>query len=114
MNSNEDVLKIVYKIKDNLVWEVSQDHIVTILEKQDHLIQRFFRRLGMKIPTYKHVKLDGFGSFVFLQLDGKRSIEEIGCLVEEKYGEQAHPLYERMLLFLNYIDVTADYIERIS
>ena len=114
MNSNEEVLTLIYRIKDNLVWEVSEDQVVTILEKQDHRIQRFFRKIGLKIPVYKRVKLDGFGSFVFLQIDGKRSVEEIGRLLDEKYGEDAHPLYERLLLFLNYIDATAEYIERIS
>lgn len=113
MNSNEEVLSLIYQIKDNLVWEVSDDQVVTILEKQDHWVQRLFRKTGLKIPMYKRVILDGFGSFVFLQIDGKRSVEEIGCLLDEKYGEDAHPLYERLLLFLNYINATAEYIERI-
>jgi hypothetical protein len=114
MNSNEEVLTLIYQIKDNLVWEVSDDQVVSILEKQYHWIQRFFRKIGLKIPVYKRVKLDGFGSFIFLQIDGKRTVEEIGHLLDEKYGEEAHPLYERLLLFLNYIDTTAEYIERIS
>lgn len=53
MKTNQDVLNIVYKICDNIEYDVNEDKIVTILEKQDHKIQNFFRKLKFKIPTYK-------------------------------------------------------------
>ena len=53
LNNNEDVLNIIYKISDNLEYEVDKDNIVTILEKQDHKIQKFFRKLKFRIPEYK-------------------------------------------------------------
>ena len=45
MKSNEEVLNIVYKICNSMEFEVNNKGIVTILEKQDHKIQNFLRRL---------------------------------------------------------------------
>lgn len=112
LNNNEEVLNIIFKISDNLEYETDKDNIVTILEKQDHKIQRFFRKLKFRIPEYKEVTLDKYGSYVLLQIDGKKTIKEIGENLEAKFGDEVHPLYERLLLFLNHIDVNCHYIEK--
>lgn len=114
MKNNEEVLNLVFKKSENVEYEVSSDGIVTILEKQDHKVQNFFRKLKFKIPMYKKMELDEYGSFIFLQIDGKKNVEELGIKLEEKYGEKSHPLYERLLLFLNHIDVNCHYIEKIN
>lgn len=114
MKNNEDVLNIIFKRSDKIEYEVNEEGIVTILEKQDHKIQRFFRKLKFKIPMYKKTELDKYGSFVFLQIDGKKTVKEIGENLELKYKKEAHPLYERLLLFLNHIDVNCNYIEKIN
>lgn len=114
MKNNEEVLNLVFKKSENIKYEVSSDGIVTILEKQDHKVQNFFRKLKFKIPMYKKMELDEYGSFIFLQIDGKKNVEELGIKLEEKYGEESHPLYERILLFLNHIDVNCHYIEKID
>ena len=114
MKNNEEVLNLVFKKSENVEYEVSSDGIVTILEKQDHKVQNFFRKLKFKIPMYKKMELDVYGSFIFLQIDGKKNVEELGIKLEEKYGEKSHPLYERLLLFLNHIDVNCHYIEKIN
>lgn len=111
-NSKENVLNIIFKISDNLEYSVSKDNIVTILEKQDHKIQNFFRKLKFKIPEYKKISLDEYGSYVFLQIDGKNTVKDIGENLETKYGDECHPLYERLLLFLNHIEVNCHYIEK--
>ncbi|WP_251862572.1 PqqD family protein [Clostridium sp. Marseille-Q2269] len=111
-NSKEDVLNIIFKISDNLEYSVSKDNIVTILEKQDHKIQNFFRKLKFKIPEYKKISLDEYGSYVFLQIDGKNTVRDIGENLETKYGDESHPLYERLLLFLNHIEVNCHYIKK--
>ncbi len=111
-NGNQEILNIIFKISDGLEYEVSADQIVTILLKQDHKIQKFVRKLKFRIPEYKKTSLDEYGSYVFLLIDGKRTVKEIGENLEAKYGDKAHPLYERLLLFLNHIDVNCHYIEK--
>jgi hypothetical protein len=114
LSNNEDVLNIIYKISDSFQYEVGIDNIVTMLEKQDHKIQKFFRKLKFRIPEYKKTSLDEYGSCVFLQIDGKKTVKDIGENLEIKYGDKVHPLYERLLLFLNHIDVNCKYIEKVD
>lgn len=114
MKNNEDVLGIIFKVSDTIDVEVNNDDSVIILEKQDHKVQNFFRKLKFKIPQYKKIELDEFGSTVFLLIDGKRTVKEIGEILDSKYGEKIHPLYERLLLFLNHIDVNCNYIEKLD
>ena len=113
MKSNEEILDVVYKICHNIEYEVDGDGTVTIIEKQEHKIQKFFRILKFKIPLCKKTILDEYCSLVFLQIDGKRTIREIGGILEFKFGNKVYPLYERLLIFLNHIQVNCKYIENI-
>lgn len=111
---NEEILNMKFKVCDNLEYEVDENRIVTILEKQDHKIQRFFRKLKFKIPMYKKTTLDEYGSEVFLQINGKNTVEEIGKALEERFGDEVNPLYERLLVFLNHIYLNLNYIEKVE
>lgn len=111
--NNEDILNLVFKISNNICYEV-EDETVTILEKQDHFIQKIFRKLKFKIPMYKKIELDEYSSFVFLQIDGKKTVKEIGYNLESAYGEDSQPLYERLLMFLNHIECNCKYVERVN
>ena len=104
----------MYQIRDDLEYKVDEKNIVTIIKRQDHWVQRFFRKLRFKIPEVTYIKLDAYSSFIFLNIDGNRTVKEIGEIMDEKYGEEAKPLYERLLLFLNHIEVNAKYIVRIE
>lgn len=114
METNEQVLALIYKIREGQVYEVTPYNSVIMKVKQDHFLQRMFRKLGKRIPEYKGTELDALGSFVVLQLDGQRTVGEVGELVEEKFGEDAHPLYERLLLFLNHIHINENYISLVE
>ena len=110
MESNEEVLNLKFKVCDNIEYKVDENRIVTILEKQDHKIQRFFRKLKFN----KEIDFDEISSEVFLQIDGDKTVKEIGDNLEKKYGEKVNPLYERLLIFLNHIYINCEYIEKID
>ena len=114
MKDNEEILNLKFRICDNLNYKIDDNGIVTVLEKQDHKIQKFFRRLKFKIPLYKEITLDEISSEVFLQIDGDKTVKEIGDNLEKKYGEKVNPLYERLLIFLNHIYINCEYIEKID
>ena len=114
MKNNEDVLNIIFKKSDKIEYEVNEEEIVTILEKQDHKIQKFFRKLKFKIPLYKEIDFDEISSEVFLQIDGDKTVKEIGSNLEKKYGDKVNPLYERLLIFLNYIYRDCKYIKKVG
>ena len=56
----------------------------------NRVAQLIFRR-----PKFSKIELDDFGSFVWEQIDGKKSIYEICGLIKEQFGKDAEPLYER-------------------
>ena len=62
------------------------------------IAQIFFHR-----PKYSWIELDVFGSFVWEQLDGKKTIYEIGNIVKEKFGKKAEPVYERLAQFIKIL-----------
>lgn len=49
---------------------------------------------------YRKLKLDGQGAFVWNLCDGKQSVREIGNRLRERFGDEAEPLYERLVAFL--------------
>ena len=114
MKNNEEILNLKFRICDNVEYKIDDNGIVTIFEKQDHKIQKFFRKLKFKIPLYKEITLDEISSEVFLQIDGDKTVKEIGDNLEKKYGEKVNPLYERLLIFLNHIYINCEYIEKID
>ena len=86
-----------------LTFTTDEEGIVTLAVENtgwaNRLAQAVFRR-----PKVSYVHLDAFGSFVWLQCDGERSITRIGELVEEKYGSEAHPLYERLAVYFRRLE----------
>lgn len=114
MKDNEEILNLKFRICDNVNYKIDDNGIVTVLEKQDHKIQKFFRKLRFKIPLYKEITFDEISSEVFTQIDGIKTVKEIGEYLEVKFGEKVNPLYERLLTFLNHIYVNCNYIEKID
>lgn len=114
MKDNEEILNLKFRICDSTNYKIDDNGIVTVLEKQDHKIQKFFRKLRFKIPLYKEITLDEISSEVFTQIDGIKTVKEIGEYLEVRFGDKVSPLYERLLTFLNHIYVNCNYIEKID
>ena len=114
MKDNEEILNLKFRICNNVNYKIDDNGIVTVLEKQDHKIQKFFRKLRFRIPLYKEITLDEISSEVFTQIDGIKTVKEIGEYLEVKFGDKVNPLYERLLTFLNHIYVNCNYIEKID
>lgn len=109
----DEALGIVFEKSDTIEFETDPEGIVTLLIRQDHPVQRFLRRLHAEIPQYRRIKLDALGSFVFLHIDGSMNVEGLGNAVEDEFGEKAYPVYQRLLMFLEYMDMQCHYIKRI-
>lgn len=73
---------------------------VTVIHRgfYDKIAQKIF-----KTPASSEIDLDAFGSFVWQQIDGTRSIYEIAQLVKETFGEKAEPLYERLVKYFHIL-----------
>ena len=62
------------------------------------IAQRLFGR-----PRVSHIALDEMGSFIFPLLDGTRDVGEIALLVKEEFGENAEPLYDRLVQYMKIL-----------
>ena len=112
MKDNEDVLNLKFRICDNVEYKIDDNWRVTIFEKQDHRIQRFFRKLKFRIPLYKEIEFDEISSAVFLDIDGNKTVKQIGEDLVKRFGDKVEPLYERLLIFINHIYINCKYIEK--
>ncbi len=88
---------------ENIKWETAEDGKVTLLVENKGLFNNLAQKLFKK-PKISYVHLDENGSFVWPLMDGERNIIEIGILVDEKFGEEAQPLYERLAKFFQILD----------
>lgn len=77
--------------------------IVTLETKNKGVMNRIAQSL-FKRPETSYIHLDELGSFVWLMIDGKKSIYEIAVSVEEHFGEKAQPLYERLISFFEILE----------
>lgn len=100
----------IYQLKESVEYEVV-DGIVFIITRHNHRIQRFMRKLKFKIPEISRLELDEYGSFVFLQIDGEKTIEDVATCLDIKYQDAAHPLYERLTPYLDYLHNNLEVIE---
>ncbi|MGL4570450.1 MAG: PqqD family peptide modification chaperone [Clostridium sp.] len=112
--SNEELLDMKFKISEKIKFEIDETKSVTILEKQEHKIQKFFRKLKFNIPMYKRTKLDELGSAVFIGIYENKTVREIGENLESQFGEKVQPVYERLLVFINHIYLNLNYIEKVE
>lgn len=64
-----------------------------------HRIARTF----FKTPAESEIALDKYGSFVWKQIDGNRTVFEIGTLLGEAFGSEADPLFPRLVRFISIL-----------
>lgn len=88
---------------EQLGWSADDQGMVTLEIENTGAMNRIAQKLFKK-PKISYVHLDKMGSFVWSLIDGEKSIVELGEAVEEKFGEEAHPLYERLAKYFQILD----------
>ena len=84
----------------HIAFRTDGNGIVTLLIENAGIYNKIAQKLFKK-PQTSYIRLDETGSFVWLMVDGQKSVYEIAVCVEEKFGDKALPLYERLIGFLN-------------
>ena len=77
--------------------------MVTLHIVNTGMMKRITQKLLHK-PKVSHIHLDEMGSFIWPLLDGEKNIIELGKVVDERFGEKARPLYERLAKFFQILD----------
>ncbi|WP_302625235.1 PqqD family protein [uncultured Eubacterium sp.] len=84
-------------------WELTEDGMVEVVVKNIGIFYRITQKL-LKKPMYSFIKLDMYGSCVWQHIDGKRSIYEIGRILEKEHSRAAEQLYERLSIFFRILE----------
>lgn len=97
--NKENYLDYVFDKNPSFQWKEKEDGLVCIIVEWKgffHWVtQKFFHK-----PKKSEIALDVLGSYVWKSIDGKRNVYQIAKLVKEKFGENAEPVYERLIKFI--------------
>lgn len=102
-NMTENYLERVPVRNEAYAWTVDENGVVTLEVENKGVFNRIAQKLFKK-PKISYVHLDETGSFIWPLLDGEKSIIDLGKLVEEKFGEKANPLYERLAKYIQILE----------
>lgn len=114
MEETNNFLNVVYQITPDLEHSVNEEGLVVIAKPQNHWIQRFFRKIYIKIPEAVYMTLDDYGSFIMKQVDGKKTVGQIGEALAAEYEEASVHLYERLELYMTHLEVNEKWIQPIG
>ena len=73
------------------------------------LIPRFTNKILVKTLTpmlkfpFVKTKFDEFGSQVWLEIDGKKKVQDISICLKQKFGKRIEPVEERLTKFLTQL-----------
>ena len=87
----------------SIEWTTDGDGIVTLEIKNTGWANKIAQVL-FKRHKISYIHLDKMGSFIWPIMDGKKDITAIGKLVEQRFGKEAHPLYERLAKYFQIMD----------
>lgn len=101
-NKTDNFLELKPKRNEKLSWS-EEDGKVTLEIENKGFWNRVFQKL-LKKPRISFIHLDKTGSFVWPLLDGEKTVEEIGKAVEAHFGDEAQPLYERLVKYFRILE----------
>ena len=99
--NTENYLDKIPAICGDLDW-MENNGLVTVVQENKGFYNRLAQKM-FKTPEVSNIDLDEFRSFVWLSIDGKNTVFDIGGKVKEEFGEEAEPLYPRLIQFLNVL-----------
>jgi len=102
LKKQENFLTYVPRHNKLFKWEQDEEGRVFIFQEHkgiaNTIAQKFFGR-----PKVSRIELQGMGSFIWLAMDGKKTVYDIGKEVKAKFGDDAEPLYERLSVYVKQL-----------
>lgn len=85
-------------ICEDKTWRLREDGLVEVTIENTGFYNRLAQKLFKK-PRFSYIKLEGYGSFVWQQIDGQKTIYEIGQNLAVEYEAAGNQLYERLCVY---------------
>lgn len=108
---SDNYLEFVPIRNDQIKYEVDENNQVTLFLENKGLFNWIFQKCFHK-PRFSQIHLDKMGNFIWPLLDGSIDILTLGEMVKNEFGDEAEPLYERLIRYLktmesyNFIKIT--------
>lgn len=95
-------LDFVPVVNPQNTWSQDEKGIVTI-----HMVHRgFYAAIAQKFfhtPRVSRIALDEYGSFLWQQIDGEKTVGQLALAMKEQFGEKAEPLYDRLVKYMQIL-----------
>lgn len=95
----ENYLDYIPSKSEKVDWRKTDEGLTQIIIYRNSLLDKIVRKLFFTPDKYI-VDLDRLGSLVWDSIDGKKSVYEISKIVKNEFGEDAEPLYERLIEYM--------------
>ena len=101
-NQNADNLLDLIPVP-SVDWGENPDGTVYIIKQKfkSEFLTKGLKRFG--ISDVHKIHLDEFGSFVWKQCDGKRPVHKICILLQEQFGKNIEPVFDRLGTFIRIL-----------
>ena len=101
--NSENYLERIPLKNPEINWTTDESGMVTLQVENKGIANKIAQKL-LKKPGISYIHLDENGSFIWPLIDGQKDIIAIGELVEERFGDKANPLYERLVKFFQILE----------
>lgn len=98
----DNYLKLKPLRNEKISWSVDNEQVTLEIENKG-VWNTLFQKI-LKKPRISFVHLDEMGSFVWPLLDGGKTVLEIGKAVENRFGDKAKPLYQRLIKYFQILE----------
>ena len=103
MKKSQNYLDIAPMRNDKFKWSFDADGVVVLEVENKGVFNRIAQKL-LKKPPVTFVHLDKMGTFLWPLLDGKLTVSELGEKVKAEFGDEAEPLYERLVKYFQILE----------
>ena len=97
----ENFLDYVPVINPKNTWDETDGKVVI------HMVHRgFYAKIAQKFfhtPRVSHIDLDEYGSYLWTRIDGEKTVGTLALELKEKFGENAEPLYDRLVKYIQIL-----------
>lgn len=100
--NKENFLDVIPQHNPSCTYTVNEEGFVVIDMKH----KGFYNRIAQKIfkkPSVSHVTLEKFGSYIYSVIDGNKTVYDISQFVKSKFGKEAEPLFERLVIYMRIL-----------
>lgn len=103
MKSKKNYLDYVPAKNEEIQWEQTEEGRIVIRRANKKWMERLTQLL-LKKPKITYIELETYGQFIWPLIDGQRTVYDIAQLVKAEFGDDAEPLYDRLVAYFRSMD----------